>query len=310
MTVHCSLSARILQVSGWQRQASACRWLLGTRQCHRRAAQAPLAAATRFGNAQGGFTLAEVLLASTLTVMITAVAVTALKTTTDASQMIEKTTQATSGVRFAARMLAQDLANFYRDADAQNMLLIGNAQGSDAGETPSLKFYTVGRLKARPDQPEGDVYEVEYLLGESKATEGQLDEDAESMQKTLYRRWWPNPDKKRQPGGMLSILARNVNVFQLRFYDGKQWVNQWTEDMKELPQVLEVTLAVVPQEGQRGEPIIETFTVSFPRMPQATQESGGGPGGSGSSEQGGGAPRSGAPGSEQPSGQPGSNEGR
>lgn len=252
-------------------------------------------------HASGGFTLVEVLLASTITVLITLVAVSALKAVSDTSQIIENTTQTSSGVRFAARMLSHDLANLYRDADPQNMLLIGVSQGADSVDPPSLRFYTVGRMKARPDQPEGDVYEVEYILGESKATAGKLGTDSESVRRTLYRRWWPNPDRKRQPGGILCAIAENIDVFQMRFFDGKQWVTQWTEEMRELPQFIEVTLAVMP-EG-RGEATAQSFVVSFPRVAKGTA---GSVGDQGSPDQSG---ESQTPqGSSEGSGQPGQSD--
>jgi type II secretion system protein J len=231
--------------------------------------------------------------------MITLVAVSALKAVSDTSQIVEKTTQTTSEVRFAARMLAHDLANLYRDPDPQNMLLVGVSQEADSPEPPNLRFYTLGRVKARSDQPEGDVYEVEYTLGPSKATAGKL--DAESNKRTLYRRLWPNPDRKRQPGGILCPIAESIDVFQTRFFDGKQWVTQWTEDARELPQLIEVTLAIVP-EG-RGQPTVESFITGFPRLARGSS---GAPGGQGSPDQSNESqPQQGSPdGSGQPS-QPG-----
>ena len=218
--------------------------------------------------ARSGFTLVEVLTASTITVLITLVAVSALKAVSDTSQTIQKTTQTTSEVRFAAQMLARDLANFYRDVNARNMLLVGVSQEADSVEPPSLRFYTVGRMKARVDQPEGDVYEVEYILGEPRAVSARPT-SAESSKRTLYRRLWPNPDREeKELRGILSPIADNLDVFQIRFYDGKQWVNQWTEDMRQLPLLIEVTLAVIPD--GRGEPTAESFIVSFPRLASGT----------------------------------------
>lgn len=257
--------------------------------------------------ARGGFTLAELLLASTITVMITLVAVSALKAVSDTSQIVEKTTQTTSELRFAARLLARDLANLYRDPDAQSMLLTGVSQEADSAEPPSLRFYTVGRMKARPDQPEGDVYEVEYVLGESKAADAKR--VTESNERTLYRRLWPNPDRQKDPGGILSPIAENIDVFQTRFYDGKQWVDEWTEDMRELPRLIEVTLAVLPQ--GHGESTVESFIVTFPRMPRGGA---GSPGGPGSADQSGPSqPQQGSSEGSSPSGQsapPGNSGGR
>jgi general secretion pathway protein J len=233
--------------------------------------------------ANGGFTLAEVLTASTITVLITLVAVGALKAVSDTSRIVEQATEKTSEVRFAARMIAHDLGNLYRDSDSRSRLLVGASQEADSGGPPSLRFYTVSRMKARTEQPEGDVYEVEYSLAPSDTMQTGLSEESQSQ--TLFRRIWPNPERDKKPGGILCPIAENINVFQIRFFDGKQWVAQWTQDTDALPQVIEVTLAMVPKD--RGEPIVESFVATFPRLAQGTPggtSDGGSPNGSGQSQ--------------------------
>jgi general secretion pathway protein J len=216
-------------------------------------------------SAIGGFTLAEVLVASTISGFIAVIAVGALNAIASSSQRVNEVTETTSEIRFAARMLARDLANLYRDANPQNMKLIGAAEGNAKGGPPFLTFYTVGRAKARANQPEGDVYEVEYFLGTRQ--QQQKDETTEASEEStvLFRRLWPNPDKNRDPGGVLTPIAENIGVFQVRFYDGKQWGDEWTEEMQALPEYVEVTLATLPE---RGDPVVETFTVTFPRLSQ------------------------------------------
>jgi type II secretion system protein J len=245
-----------------------------------------------------GFTLAEVLLASSITLLITVVAVSALKAVSDTSRTVERQTQETSPIRYAAHMIARDLANFYRDPDSQSMLLTGTSQNADSTEPPSLRFYAAGRVKARVGRPEGDVYEVEYALGAGRATKGKV--DAETSRRTLYRRWCPNPDPKRkEPGGILAAIAENIDVLQIRFHDGKQWQDQWTPDSRELPQLIEVTLASVPQ--GRGQPTVESFTVCFPRTSRGGQS--GGPESGSPEQQGeqqGQPPSQGGPGGGQP----------
>jgi general secretion pathway protein J len=209
-----------------------------------------------------GFTLAEVLVASTISAFIAIVAVGALRTVSDGAQVVTRDSEKVSEVRFAARMLARDLANLYRDRDAQSMRLVGASQGPDRAEGASIKFYTVGRTNARFGQPEGDVYEVEYILGRSALIEGAVDDASGSS--TLYRRLWPNPDENRPPGGILTPLAENIDVFQMRFSDGQQWTTQWPEEMRSLPQLIEVTLATLTPGGAVA--VAETFMVSFPRL--------------------------------------------
>jgi len=211
-----------------------------------------------------GFTLAEVLVATTISGFIAVIAVGALNAIADGAQTVNRVTETTSEMRFAARILARDLTNLYRDANPQNMKLVGSSEGDTTGTPPFLTFYTVGRAKARAHQPEGDVYEVEYFLG-TRAQQRKEDLAAEFGESTvLFRRLWPNPDKDRAPGGILTPIAENIGLFQVRFHDGQQWVGQWTEQMQALPQYVEITLATLPP--AKGDPIVEILTVTFPRL--------------------------------------------
>jgi hypothetical protein len=131
-----------------------------------------------------------------------------------------------------------------------------------------------GRAKARANQPEGDIYEVEYFLGTRLEQQGDPATESPEESTVLFRRLWPNPDKDRTPGGILTPIAENIGLFQVRFYDGKQWGDEWTEEMRSLPEYMEVTLATLPPE--RGDPLVETFVVTFPRLsrsvPTASQQ--------------------------------------
>jgi general secretion pathway protein J len=208
-----------------------------------------------------GFTLAEVLVASTISAFVTLVAVGSLRAVSESAQVVDRTSQTSAELRFAARMLARDLTNLYRDQDRRNMRLAGASQTADDTETPAfLKFYAVGRTKVRAEQPESDVYEVEYFLQSDTA----MDLAEETRKSTLFRRLWPNPDRDREPGGTLTPIAQGIDVFFLRFFDGKQWSNEWPEQMESIPALIEVTLAAMPQ--GRGRPAVEAFTVSFARL--------------------------------------------
>jgi type II secretion system protein J len=232
------------------------------------------------GRAAGNraFTLAEVLVATTISAFIAVVAVGALKAVTDSSQVVNRASETAAEVRFAAQMITRDLANLYRDPDRKSMKLVCSSEESSLGGPTILTFYMAGRAKARPDQPEGDVYEVEYFLGQN------LDDTSspETAGSILFRRLWPNPDEERPPGGILTPIAEEIDLFAVRFFDGTQWAGEWPEEMASLPQLMEVTLAAQPD---RGEPVIETFMVNFPRlvanagpMPDMDQlESGGAP---------------------------------
>lgn len=196
-----------------------------------------------------GFTLVEVMLASTIAVFVALVAVGALKAVSIGAEMVDNNVDAAAEVRFASKMAAADLANLYRDSDSKNTKLVGTIEESDGSVVSCLILHTVGRIKARTDQPEGDVYEVEYYLVKDQ------------QQSALLRRLWPNPDKDAQPGGVLSVIADDIDVFEVRFFDGQDWQIEWPEEMRFLPQLVEVNIAAkVP--GRAGA-IRESFIVNF-----------------------------------------------
>jgi len=203
-----------------------------------------------------GFTLVEVLVASTIGAFIALVAVGTLRAITTSSEMVENNISAAAEVRFASSMIATDLVNIYRDKNKENTKFIGLTEQSQQGNISYLVFYTVNRTKARVDQPEGDVYEVEYYL---------LKDEEKSV---LMRRLWPNPDQEEtEPRGILTVLAENIDAFEVRYFDGEDWFDEWPEEMEVLPQLIEVN--IVAKQQEKGNPTMESFYVNFARSTAA-----------------------------------------
>lgn len=199
------------------------------------------------------FTLVEVLVASTIGVFIALVAVGALRTITVSSERLDRNIATASEVRFAANMIARDLTNIYRDEESDNYRFIGTIQEvSEDISSSYLIFYTLGRSKARVGQPEGDVYEVEYSLV------------ANEERSVLTRRLWPNPNKLvEEPGGVLTVIAENIETFYVQYYNGEEWAEEWPEEMQSLPELLEITL-IAKQTGH-GAPLSQSLLVPLTR---------------------------------------------
>jgi len=205
-----------------------------------------------------GFTLVEALVASTIGSFIALVAVGTLRTITVSAERVDSNIEAASEVRFASNMISRDLVNLYREQNFRNMKLVGMANESDPGSS-FLTFYTVGRTKARIDLPEADVYEVEYYLVK--------DEEKSA----LYRRLWPNPDPNDEnPGGILSVIAEDIEFFQVRFFDGEEWAEEWPEEMEVTPQLIEVN--IVGKQQKWGSPAMDSIMVNLVRSTGATVE--------------------------------------
>ncbi|MFZ2149119.1 MAG: type II secretion system protein GspJ [Sedimentisphaerales bacterium] len=227
-----------------------------------------------------GFTLVEVMVAVTIGGFIMIVAVGTLKAITTSAALVDSNINAAAEVRFASNILKRDLVNFYRDENIENTKLIGTAGESGQEGNSYLIFYTVSRAKARADQPEGDIYEVEYYL---------MKDEEKSV---LMRRLWPNPNEDDEPGGILSVIAENIKAFQVRYFDGEEWSDEWPEEMQVLPQLIEVN--IVAQPPDRPTPTIESFMVNLTRSvtsavdtSESGEQEGGGQGGAQGSTQGG-----------------------
>jgi type II secretion system protein J len=192
---------------------------------------------------------------------IALVAVGTLRSITAGTDRIDNVVRAAAEVRFARDMIYRDLLNLYRDSEMERMRLIGETAGSFDGVFSWLTFYTVGRSKARVEQPEGDVYEVEYYLSR----------DGEKSE--LMRRLWPNPDKDVEPGGILTVIAEDIEFFEARFFDGEEWQEEWPEEMKSIPHLVEVALGARQEGGQ--DIAVETFMVNFVRPSRAAEDEGG-----------------------------------
>ena len=198
---------------------------------------------------KSGFTLVEVLIASMIGAFIMLVAVGALKAVSVGAKIVDDNIDIASELRFASKRICTDLINIYRDKETESTKLIGNLEREADSFACILTFYMVGRAKARGDQPEGDVYEVQYFL--------KKDED----NSLLMRRLWPNPDKESEPGGILSVIAEDIDAFIVRYFDGTDWQDEWPEEIESFPELVEITLTANAAKSQR--PMAESFVVNI-----------------------------------------------
>ncbi len=179
-------------------------------------------------------------MASSIASFIMVVAMGSLHSLSESASRVQKHSDTVSELRYAASVLSRDLACLYTDEDSQNRKLLYTDSG-DAMGASMLTFYTVGHNQVRAAQAEADVYEVEYYISQTEE------------RSVLMRRVWPHPDKEKEPGGVLSVLADGMGVFKVRFYDGKEWLSEWTEEQQKqaLPKLIEVALATMPETGTK-----------------------------------------------------------
>jgi type II secretion system protein J len=212
-----------------------------------------------------GFTLLEVMVAAVIGAFIALVAVGSLRAVTTAREQVNFNIAASDELRFAAKMLRNDFANFYRAGDIEDMKLEGLVTGSDQNPITSVTMYTVCEQKARRDQPEGDMYEVQYYL--------LYEEDQSSLMRRVCPVVGIEEDEETE-GGMLTRIAEGVGGFEIRYYNGYEWLQSWsleTESM--LPELIEVSLfSSQSLDSEQKNALMKSFIVNFPLMGETSEE--------------------------------------
>lgn len=206
----------------------------------------------------GGFTLVELMAASVITAFLAMVTVGGLVSVTSTRNSLGEATEVMDELRYVVDRLRQDMANMHRDR--RELLFEGTVEEHAGGTMPRLRFRTIGTVKARPDPPEGDLYEIEYLFFDRG--DGML---------ALSRRVCPIVGVETEPqqtaGGILTRLSERVSFFGVRYFNGAEWLTRWPIERRQLPQLMELSLAAKVIDKNGKERIFaRQAIVTFPRL--------------------------------------------
>jgi len=203
-----------------------------------------------------GFTLVEIMIAAVLASLVTLSAVAAVRIVTRGREKVEKYSEVSSELRYIADSMKADLRNIYRGAEGRKF--VGEIVSTEAGQVPSLTFYTTRWSSVRQGQPEGDICEVQYTAG------------IQNGRNVFLRRLWPNPSEDLEPSGVVSILSDNIIAFDMRYLDDKEWRSDWPEDIGKDCEIMVINIvAQVPGENQR---VVKSFLIDFPRRQATTTQ--------------------------------------
>ncbi len=166
-----------------------------------------------------------------------------------------------------------DLAFEFVRADLQNALPPGNfatsanlltgsfvaTDGTDdrGGDGDDLVFYNTANAPDRPDA-NGDVKKVELLVYIEDGSGDHL--LVRRTTRNLLSSITSDPDEE--------VICRNIDGFNLRFYDGGNWLETWdsTQEADALPQAVEVTLTLKRKDasaagGERVYSFVRVFSI-------------------------------------------------
>lgn len=190
----------------------------------------------QISNNTGGFTLLEMLISAALAAFIALVALSGLRGVTAVRAAVDRHSEAVDELRIAAEQIRSDLIDI--QPIGRTIRFEGQMDQNGVSSTSRLIFRTFSRNKARRDQPESELYEVEYFVSQSGSG------------KALMRRVCPitgidsQTSEEKSDGGILEVLAEPIAAFDIGYFDNGNWSGTWSADNQRPPQLVLVNLAV------------------------------------------------------------------
>jgi general secretion pathway protein J len=204
--------------------------------------------------ARAGMTLLEVIVATAVFAMMGLMLLTAFTHTGRMRDRLSARMDRDHQARTAVMRLSRDLRGAFLSAHVNgvnpgqnNVLTAFVAREGLNGDNLELTAFTHRRL--RRGAHEGDACEVGYRVMERRG--------AQRTTYDLMRRETTRIDNEPQRGGALDVLAQDVTLFDLKFYDetSTQWIESWnttsaTGQPARLPQRVRITIEL-RDEGER-----------------------------------------------------------
>ncbi len=208
-----------------------------------------------------GFTLLELIVAATLTTLVTGSTVAILRSAAAAKDRAQTQLALQQQARAAVLAIATALANADRYPEKN-----ARFEGLDKwlGDMPSdqIRFFTVSRKNIRHLQPESDIKECQFYLAQPPDKPFAM----------LMRRTDPTLNKTPDEGGVIECIAENILGLNFAYYDGIAWYDDWPYERRDWPLVVRIELAVctetLPQKMWTT-----SRTVSFPHRKAQDQQS-------------------------------------
>jgi general secretion pathway protein J len=213
---------------------------------------------------EGGFTLLELIVATTIFSIVIAAAYSLFDSARGVTSRAELRAQLFQTARMALQSIEDDLrgAVMVASPTPTDLAFIGTSVGSEKQGYDRLEFVSVSRHTASAydvnvtDVVRGiDVAKVLYWIEQDTARE----------KHGLVRE---RPKELLPPGGPVRReedvveIARDVVHLNIRYYDAGEWRDTWdSSQLRKLPKAIEVT--VVVRAEWRDEEVLEPFTSRF-----------------------------------------------
>jgi type II secretion system protein J len=199
----------------------------------------------------GGFTLLEIIVAVTITVMILAIVYVSYSTALNSMESIRVRINVYGTVRPVLEQMTHDISCAYFNADDERTAFVGMSD--------SLDFITLAHRRSSRDDRASDLSEVGFFISEETGTP------------LLMRRESKYLDDEPLSGGDVSVIADNITAIAFQYYGEEGWTDSWDavaeekvegeeetvetvggeeEEVPHLPKAVSITVSIADKEGE------------------------------------------------------------
>lgn len=183
-----------------------------------------------------GFTLMEILAATAMVAVLAGTLYASLHIAFKAKRSAEAAVGTVRKGNLSLELLSTDLKSAVIPSGVLAAEFIAGRTAGAWGEgSDALTFYATA-ADVEPNNGIGDIKKIEYFCQDSQ----------ESGTRLLVRRVTTNLLAPVAVEGMTEVICRGVRTFNLRFFDGTTWTEEWdstTQDNR-LPVAVEVTVSL------------------------------------------------------------------
>ena len=182
---------------------------------------------------RNAFTLVELLVASSITVVIIAGSLLTVSFVIQTYKTEGNKENTAEIAQLVLERMRLDLSSIYISPFQDATRLVAYDQESEECDTDSLTFMSCINSPVLTGTGTSDLAEVQYFI----------DSDPDTPERWLIRRFDPTPDEEFFTGGTNALLGPHVESLNFMFFDGSSWFTSW-DSKKGLPAAINITIGI------------------------------------------------------------------
>ncbi len=185
-----------------------------------------------------GFTLIELMMAATLTMLVLGGAFVSFSVVLNAYKMHGTKSISADTAHLILERMRLDLTSTYISPHEDLTRFVGNDLQTNDLQTDSLTFISTVNNPVEQGQGTSDLAEIQYYIDFDEAT----------PERWLLRRYDSTTDTDPFSGGETALLGPKVCMLDFQYYDGEIWWPTW-DSVEEIPICINVTIGLFEPES-------------------------------------------------------------